>query len=48
MGQILRAEMRELSSSVVNLVRGKGLLNAIVIQPGNLATRYSLNRIKIF
>lgn len=33
LGQILRAEMRELSSSVVNLVRGKGLLNAIVIQP---------------
>lgn len=35
MGKILRAEMNELPSKVVKLVRGKGLLNAIVIQPGN-------------
>ena len=34
LGQILRAEMRELPQSVVKLVRGKGLLDAIVIQPG--------------
>ncbi|KAI9564827.1 hypothetical protein GHT06_008568 [Daphnia sinensis] len=33
LGKILRAEMSELPSSVVKLVRGKGLLDAIVIQP---------------
>lgn len=35
LGKILRAEMNELPTSVVKLVRGKGLLNAIVIAPGN-------------
>ncbi len=35
LGKILRAEMEELPSSVIKLVRGKGLLDAIVIQPGN-------------
>lgn len=35
LGKILRAEMKELPSSVIKLVRGKGLLDAIVIQPGN-------------
>lgn len=34
MGNILRAELRELPSQVVKSVRGKGLLDAIVIQPG--------------
>ena len=34
MGKILRAEMSQLPSQVVKLTRGKGLLNAIVIQPG--------------
>ena len=32
MGQILRAELRKLPSDVVTCVRGKGLLNAIVIK----------------
>jgi ornithine--oxo-acid transaminase len=31
LGQILRARLRELPKDVVELVRGKGLLNAIVI-----------------
>ncbi len=35
LGEILRGELRALPSQVVKLVRGKGLLNAVVIQPGN-------------
>ena len=34
MGQYLRKEFNQLPKSVVKLVRGKGLLNAIVIQEG--------------
>jgi len=34
LGEILRGELRQLPSEVVNLVRGKGLLNAIVINEG--------------
>lgn len=37
--------MAELPSSVVKLARGKGLLNAIVIQPGN---SIQINRCKQF
>jgi len=33
LGEILRGELRALPSQVVKLVRGKGLLNAVVIQP---------------
>lgn len=33
LGRILRGELSQLPSQVVRLVRGKGLLNAIVIQP---------------
>jgi ornithine--oxo-acid transaminase len=33
LGEILRGELKKISSSRVELVRGKGLLNAIVIQP---------------
>lgn len=35
MGEILRSELSKLPSQVVQLVRGKGLLNAIVINQGN-------------
>ena len=35
LGEILRAEMKKVESEMVSLVRGKGLLNAIVIQPKN-------------
>lgn len=31
MGQLLRSELRKLPEEVVSIVRGKGLLNAIVI-----------------
>lgn len=35
MGQIFRAEMRKIDSEMIELVRGKGLLNAVVIRPKN-------------
>ena len=35
LGEIFRAEMKKVESEMVSLVRGKGLLNAIVIQPKN-------------
>ena len=34
MGEILRGELRQMPEQVVKLVRGKGLLNAVVIAPG--------------
>ena len=33
MGVILRAELENIDSDMINVVRGKGLLNAIVIKP---------------
>lgn len=33
LGEILRGELKQLPSQVVKLVRGKGLLNAVVIEP---------------
>lgn len=36
MGQILRNELSTLPKDVVSIVRGKGLLNAIVINKGKL------------
>jgi ornithine--oxo-acid transaminase len=35
LGLFLRAELRKINSNMIRLVRGKGLLNAIVIQPKN-------------
>jgi ornithine--oxo-acid transaminase len=35
MGEIFRAGLREIKSEMVELVRGKGLLNAMVIRPKN-------------
>ena len=35
LGQIFRREMREFDSDMIELVRGKGLLNAIIIRPKN-------------
>ncbi|MDD2563741.1 MAG: aminotransferase class III-fold pyridoxal phosphate-dependent enzyme, partial [Salinivirgaceae bacterium] len=39
MGKIFRAEMRAIKTDLIQLVRGKGLLNAVVInnQPGKTA-----------
>ncbi len=33
MGELLRKELNRLPKNVVKTVRGKGLLNAIVVQP---------------
>ena len=35
MGEILRSELRKIDSEMITLVRGKGLLNAIIIKPKN-------------
>jgi len=35
LGKIFRAEMRNIDSPMIELVRGKGLLNAIIIKPTN-------------
>lgn len=35
MGEIFRAEIRKISSPMIELVRGKGLLNAVIIKPHN-------------
>jgi ornithine--oxo-acid transaminase len=35
LGKIFREEMRKIDSDMIKLVRGKGLLNAIIIEPKN-------------
>ena len=35
LGKILRTELEKIDSDMITLVRGKGLLNAIVIKPKN-------------
>ncbi len=35
LGNLLRAALGSINTDVIKLVRGKGLLNAIVVQPGN-------------
>ena len=35
LGNIFREEMRKINSDMIELVRGKGLLNAVVIKPTN-------------
>ena len=42
MGELLRSEIRKLNSPFVALVRGKGLLNAIVIEHTNLEAAWDL------
>jgi ornithine--oxo-acid transaminase len=42
MGEILRSEIRKLNSPFVETVRGKGLLNAIVIKHSNPAAAWDL------
>jgi ornithine--oxo-acid transaminase len=42
MGQLLRSEIRKLNSLFVDLVRGKGLLNAIVIKHNNPEAAWDL------
>jgi ornithine--oxo-acid transaminase len=42
LGEKFRAELRKIESPMVELVRGKGLLNAIVIQPTNGKTAWDV------
>lgn len=42
MGEILRSGLREIDSEMLTLVRGKGLLNAIVIKPKNEKTAWDV------
>jgi len=42
MGQIFRAEMKKIDSEMIELVRGKGLLNAVVIKPKNGKTAWDV------
>ncbi len=42
MGQIFRAEMKKIDSDMIELVRGKGLLNAVVIKPMNGKTAWDV------
>ena len=42
LGEIFRAEIRKINSPYIELVRGKGLLNAIVIKPFNGKTAWDV------
>jgi ornithine--oxo-acid transaminase len=42
LGEIFRSELRKINSDMIELVRGKGLLNAIVIKPKNGKTAWDV------
>jgi ornithine--oxo-acid transaminase len=42
MGQLFRQELRNIKSDMIELVRGKGLLNAIIIRPKNGKTAWDV------
>ncbi|MBS4056991.1 MAG: ornithine--oxo-acid transaminase [Bacteroidetes bacterium] len=42
LGQVFRSEIRKIKSDMIELVRGKGLLNAIVIKPKNGKTAWDV------
>jgi len=42
LGQIFRDELRKIDSDMIELVRGKGLLNAVVIKPKNGKTAWDV------
>ncbi len=42
LGKIFRAEMKKIDSKMIELVRGKGLLNAVVIKPKNGKTAWDV------
>jgi ornithine--oxo-acid transaminase len=42
LGEMLRKELRNIKSEMLTIVRGKGLLNAIVIQPKNNKTAWDV------
>ncbi|MFH0893157.1 MAG: ornithine--oxo-acid transaminase [Bacteroidota bacterium] len=42
MGELMRAELRKIDSPMIELIRGKGLLNAIIIKPTNGKTAWDV------
>ena len=42
LGKIFRDEMKSIKSDMIELVRGKGLLNAVVIRPKNGKTAWDV------
>jgi ornithine--oxo-acid transaminase len=42
MGEIFRREMKEVKSKMIEIVRGKGLLNAIAVKPNNGKTAWDV------
>ena len=42
LGKIFREEMRKIDSDMIELVRGKGLLNAVIIKPKNGKTAWDV------
>lgn len=42
LGKLFRAEMKKIDSDMIELVRGKGLLNAVVIRPKNGKTAWDV------
>ena len=42
MGEIFRSELQALDHPMIGLVRGKGLLNAVVVQPKNGKTAWDV------
>ena len=42
LGKLFREEMRKIDSDMIELVRGKGLLNAVVIKPKNVKTAWDV------
>ena len=42
MGELLRSELKKLNSSYISIIRGKGLLNAIVIDHKNKDAAWDL------
>ncbi|MBN2636684.1 MAG: ornithine--oxo-acid transaminase [Prolixibacteraceae bacterium] len=42
MGEIFRNEMREIQSEMIEIVRGKGLLNAVAVKPKNGKTAWDV------
>lgn len=42
LGEVFRSEMKKIDSDMIELVRGKGLLNAIVIKPKNGKTAWDV------
>lgn len=42
MGELFRSELRKIDSDMIELVRGKGLLNAIIIRPKNGKTAWDV------